>query len=112
MGLVYRFERVTVAETHGAMDDAPSYSTVRALMGTLVNKGHLTHTRDGRRYVYAPTVSAADASASALRRVVANFFGGSPAQAALALLQLGDAPEATELAALEDAIRQAREEGR
>lgn len=112
MDLVYRFERATVAEVHEAMEDAPTYNAVRALMGTLVDKGHLAHERDGRRYVYFPTVPAEAAGQSALRRVVTSFFDGSPAQAAVALLNLGEGPDEDELAALEEAIRQAREEGR
>lgn len=112
MDLVYRFDRATVAEIHEAMEDAPTYNAVRALMGTLVDKGHLAHERDGRRFVYFPTVPAEDAGESALQRVVRNFFDGSPARAALALLALEEGPDADELAALEAAIRKAREAGR
>ena len=111
MDLVYRLGRgASVSEIHKALADAPSYSAVRALMGTLVDKGHLVTTRDGRRYLYSPTVPAEQASASALDRVVTNFFGGSKLQAALALV--GDtALDPKELAALEAVIAQAREEG-
>lgn len=112
MDLVYRFDRATVAEVHESMEDAPTYNAVRALMGTLVDKGHLAFERDGRRYVYFPTVPAEDAGSSALERVVRSFFDGSPAKAAMALLDLDDAPDADELAALEAAIRKAREQGR
>lgn len=112
MDLVYRFERATVGQVRDAMSDAPSYSAVRALMGTLVEKGHLDHEREGRRYVYSPTVPADAAGESALRRVVTSFFEGSAAQAALALLELDGAPDEAELAALEQAIRRAREGGR
>ena len=112
MDLVYRFERATVGEVQESMEDAPTYNAVRALMGTLVEKGHLAVERDGRRYVYRPTVPARAAGESARRRVVSSFFDGSPARAALALLQLDDSPDEDELAALELAIRKAREEGR
>jgi predicted transcriptional regulator len=111
MDLVYRLGRVSVNDVRDAMADAPSYSAVRALMGTLVEKGHLAHERDGRRYLYRPTVPAETASASALHRVVTNFFGGSAVEAALALVSEAElAPE--ELRALEDAIAKAREDGR
>lgn len=110
MDLIYRLEAASVSQVHQAMPDPPSYSAVRALMGTLVDKGHLTHTRQGRRYIYAPTVSVGQASASALDRVVTNFFGGSAGQAALALLGDGDL-KPDELEALEAAIARAREAG-
>lgn len=111
MDIVYRLGRATVSDVHAELPDPPSYSAVRALMGTLLEKGHLAHEREGKRYVYRPTVAVDTASLSALRRVVATFFAGSPARAALALVSdphLGPA----ELAALEEAIRQARAEGR
>ena len=111
MDIVYRFGRVSVSQVHETMEDAPSYSAVRAAMGTLVEKGHLTHRADGRRYLYTPTVPRAQASASALQRVVQNFFGGSAARAALALVSETEL-EPEELAALEAAIADAREEGR
>ena len=112
MDLVYRLERATVAQVHEQLADAPTYNAVRALMNVLVDKGHLEHSREGRRYVYAPTVPAEEASASALQRVVRSFFQGSTAKAAVALLALDDAPDPEELAELEEALRQAREEGR
>lgn len=111
MDLVYRMSPVSVGEVHGAIPDAPSYSAVRALMGTLVEKGHLERSLDGRRYLYAPTVPLEDASSSALKRVVRTFFGGSAVEAAVALVSDASlAPD--ELEALEAAIRRAREEGR
>lgn len=111
MDLIYQLGRASVSEVHEGLPDAPSYSAVRALMGTLVEKGHLTHERDGRRYLYGPTVSTEKASVSALQRVVTTFFAGSPLQAALALVSDGElAP--TELEALEQAIARARQEGR
>ena len=110
MDLVYRLGRVAVADVHQGLPDAPSYSAVRALMGTLVEKGHLAHERDGKRYVYTPTVSAEQASASALQRVVSTFFAGSPAKAAVALVSEG-ALDPEELRALEAAIARAREQG-
>ena len=111
MDLIYQMGSAAVSDVHEGLPDAPSYSAVRALMGTLVDKGHLTHTQDGRRYIYAPTVAADRASASALDRVVNTFFGGSAVDAALALVS-DAAMGADELEALEAAIAQARKEGR
>ncbi len=112
MDLIYRHESATVATIREAMADPPSYSAVRALMTTLVEKGHLRHEADGRRYVYHPTVPAEKASLPALKRVVAAFFDGSPAKAALALLDLDDGLSSEEIASLEAAIAAAREQGR
>ena len=111
MDIVYQQGRVSVADVHETLPDAPSYSAVRALMGTLVDKGHLQHEPDGRRYLYAPTVPATEASSTALQRVVTTFFAGSPLQAALALVSEGEL-DPDDLAALEQAVARARAEGR
>jgi predicted transcriptional regulator len=111
MDVVYRRGQASVADVHAELPDAPSYSAVRALMSTLLEKGHLTHHQDGKRYVYEPTVSSNAASVSALRRVVTTFFDGSPARAALALVADGTL-DAAELEALQAAIAAARAEGR
>lgn len=111
MDLVYRLGRASVADVLDGLPDAPSYSAVRALMGTLTDKGHLAPEQDGRRYLYRPTVPAEQARASALRRVVQSFFAGSPGQAALALVSEA-ALSTDELQALEAAIARARAEGR
>jgi predicted transcriptional regulator len=111
MDLVYRLGRASVSDVHEGLPDAPSYSAVRALMGTLTDKGHLIHEQDGRRYLYRPAVPAKEASSSALHRVITTFFDGSPLQAALALVsEAGLSP--AELEALDAAITKARQEGR
>lgn len=111
MDLVYRLGRVSVRQVRAGLPDAPSYSAVRALMSTLVDKGHLVFERDGKRYLYTPAVPAEQARTSALKRVVSTFFEGSPLQAALALLS--DASlDPDEVEALEAAIADARSEGR
>ncbi len=111
MDLLYRESEGTVAEIRALMADPPSYSAVRALFATLEAKGHIQHRVAGVRYVYAPVVPGDAAARSALHRVVASFFAGSSAKAAVALLQ--DAPlDDAALSALEALISQAREEGR
>ena len=92
------------------MASPPSYSGVRALLGTLVEKGHLTHRSEGRAYVYSPTRPREAVGASALRRVIGAFFGGSAVEAAVALVQMEEL-SADELAALRAAVAQAEAEG-
>lgn len=111
MHIVYRLGRVTAAQVRDEMDDAPSYSAVRAHLATLERKGHLRHEMDGPRYVFAPTVPREDARISALEGVVRSFFRGSAAQAAVALLD-GAELDPAELDTLEALIQRARQEGR
>jgi predicted transcriptional regulator len=88
MEVVYEHGRVTAAEVREQMPDPPSYSAVRAMLRILEDKGHLRHEQDGPRYVFLPTVPRAEASETALRRLVRTFFGGSPEGAMAALLDL------------------------
>ena len=110
MNVVYERKRATVAEVVEALPDAPSYNTVRTLLGTLVKKGHLNHVADGPRYVYFTTTPAEVAGQTALGRVVKAFYEGSPARAAMALLA-SDSPSEQELDELQALIAKAREKG-
>jgi len=86
MDVVYRLGRATAAEVQESLPDPPSYSTIRALLRVLEEKGHLRHEQDGPRYVFLPTVPRDRARRSALRQLVQTFFEGSTAQAVAALL--------------------------
>jgi predicted transcriptional regulator len=88
MDIVYRLGEATVSDVAALMHDRPSYDTVRVTLGILAKKGHLRHRRDGRRYVYSPTVSHERATRSALSGVVRTFFGGSPSKAILTMLDV------------------------
>jgi predicted transcriptional regulator len=113
MDVVYRLGRVTAAEVQEALPDPPSYSTVRALLRVLEEKGHLRHEQDGPRYVFLPTVTRDKARRSALRQLVQTFFDGSTAQAVAALLGASDSQLTdADLDRLSQLITQAREEGR
>ncbi len=87
MDIVYRLEHTTVAKVLEEMEDAPSYSAVRAFMRILEEKGHLTHTKEGQRYVYLPAHSRRKVARSAIKRVMNTFFNGSPAAVLLNLLE-------------------------
>jgi predicted transcriptional regulator len=77
MDVLYRLERATVAEVLRKLADQPNYSTVRAQLRMLEEKGHVRHEEHGLRYVYVPTVPRDIAGRSALRHLVETFFEGS-----------------------------------
>jgi predicted transcriptional regulator len=113
MDVVYQQGRVSVADVHEALPDAPSYSAVRALLRILEEKGHLSHTEDGKRYLYAPTQPRPQAARSALNQIVQTFFGGSVERAVTTLLSSADTNlSAEELERLAALIDQAKEGGR
>jgi predicted transcriptional regulator len=90
MEIVWRLERASAAEIQAVLPDPPSYSAVRALLAILVEKGHLKHEQDGRRYVYVPTAKREKAGLGALRRVLSTFFEDSPANLVATLLDQKD----------------------
>lgn len=111
MDVVYQNGQATAAEVLGALPDPPSYSTVRALLRVLEDKGHVRHRRQGPRYVFRPTVPPETARRSALARVVQTFFDGSTQATVAALIDQSRLSEA-DLDRLEALIDQARQEGR
>ncbi len=96
-------------EVHEGIPDAPSYSSVRALLTILVNKGQLTHRTDGPRYLYSLAHSREEAQGTALKRLLKVFFGGSRAAAVTALLgKDGEQLDDEELEELSRLIEKAR----
>ena len=111
MDIVYQQGRAAAADVRAALPDPPSYSSIRALMNILETKAHLTHVKDGPRYVYLPTRPRANAAKTALQSVMQTFFGGSVEQTVATLLSVSDAPLSPEaLARLSALIETAKEE--
>ncbi len=86
MDILYKLERATVGEVLSKLADKPNYSTVRAQLRVLEEKGHVRHEEHGLRYVYVPCVPREVARRSALRHLVETFFEGSREKAVAALL--------------------------
>lgn len=88
MNIIYQAGQASVSDVLQQLDDPPSYSAVRALIGILEEKGHLTHKKIGRKYIYLPTVNRNKAKKSALKDVVQTFFGGSAQEVVASLLEI------------------------
>jgi predicted transcriptional regulator len=86
MDILYKLERASVGQVLRKLAGKPSYSTVRAQLRVLEEKGHVRHEEHGLRYVYAPAVPRDVASRSALRHLVETFFDGSTEKVVAALL--------------------------
>jgi BlaI family transcriptional regulator, penicillinase repressor len=109
MDIIYARGEATAADVEQDLNDAPSYSAVRALLRVLENKGFLQHREEGPRYVYLPTEPREKASRSALKNVLKTFFEGSLANAVSSLVDARDGKlSAEELKRLEAIIKGAR----
>lgn len=113
MDILYRLGRATAAEVLSAMPDQLAYSTVRAQLRVLEEKGHVRHEEKDLKYVYLPAVPREKARRSALRHLVDTFFDGSAEQTVAALLDRGTAKlSPDELERLSQLIEKARKEGK
>lgn len=92
MDVVYRLGRASAQEVLDQLPDPPSYSAVRGMLRLLEDKGYLSHTQAGPRYVYVPTTRPEVARRSALKHVLRTFFGDSREAAVAALLDVSDKP--------------------
>lgn len=90
MDILFRLGRATSEEVMTELPDPPGYSAVRALLVTLEGKDLVKHSKESRRYVYAPTVPEKKAKRTALKQVITTFFGGSPERLVAALLDPQD----------------------
>ncbi len=112
MDVVYALGEASASDVVANMPDRPHRTTIRTMLRILEEKGHLTHKKRSREFIYQPTQARAHVGLSALRRVVRTFFEGSLEKAVA--VQLSD-PKSNlsdeELKRLADLIRQARKKG-
>lgn len=104
--ILYRRGRATIAELREELPDAPSPSAVRKLLEILEQRGHVRHFAENGRHVFSSTIPLDRARRSALRQLVDTFFGGSPEDMMVALLD-PSAPQMSE-ASLRRIMRMAK----
>ena len=104
-------DNASADEIRERLSDPPAYSAVRAMLAKLEAKGVIRHRAEGLRYVYSPVTSRVTAQKKAVRQLMRVFFGGSPSQAATALLKQEQWSD-EELEALRNQIDQVRKQRR
>jgi predicted transcriptional regulator len=89
MRVLWERGQATVGEVVEALKNSPTpaYNTVLTLLRIMEKKGYVSHTKDGRAFIFQPSVDRADASRSALQTLVNRFFDGSPRLLMLNLLE-------------------------
>ena len=104
-------DNASADEIRDKLTDPPTYSAVRAMLAKLEAKGVIRHRAEGLRYVYSPVTSRTSAQKKAITNLMRVFFGGSPSQAAAALLKQEQWSD-DELEALRNQIEQVRKQRR
>ena len=75
MNAVWDLGQATVAAVHAQLaDEGLAYSTVLTTMRILEEKGWLTHTKEGRAFVYEPVTARDVAGRNAIRDLLGKFF--------------------------------------
>jgi BlaI family transcriptional regulator, penicillinase repressor len=113
MDILYQRGKASANDVRDGMEDAPSYSAVRAMLRVLEEKGHVKHQAEGLKYVYVPTVARDKAKRSAVKHVMETFFNGSPEQIVAALLDVASTRLThEELDRMSQMIEKAKKEGK
>ncbi|HEY0303639.1 MAG TPA: BlaI/MecI/CopY family transcriptional regulator [Longimicrobiales bacterium] len=100
----------TVNEVLDGIEDPPSYSAVRAMLGKLEKKGYITHEEVDRAYRYKP-VARETARRSAVRHLIDSLFAGSAEKAFAAILKEEKLTD-DDLERLEQLVAEVRNGGR
>ena len=81
MQVLWTRDEATVAEVHGALYDerglAPT--TIATMLRKMEDKGVVTHSVDGRQFVYRPVVSESEVRSSMVGELLDRLFAGDPA---------------------------------
>ena len=113
MDILYQRGKGSASEVREAMEAAPGYSAVRAMLRVLEEKGHVKHQAEGLKYVYVPVVARDKAKRSAVKHVMETFFNGSAEQIVAALLDVSSTRlTREELDRMSDMIEAAKKEGK
>lgn len=83
---VNRLGRASADDILDEMADPPSNSAVRTHLRILEEKGHVRHKKEGRKFLYLPTVAPEAAGRNALRHLLTTFFADAPEKAVATLL--------------------------
>jgi predicted transcriptional regulator len=93
MSVLWPLGESTVRDIHRQLAESRprAYTTIMTIMDRLAHKGIVTRRRVGRAYRYQATLSADEARVSAIDKIVAGFFDGSPEALAAHLAASGGA---------------------
>src|SRR5687767_2591969 len=79
MNVLWDHGPATVTDVAARLPKEPAlaYSTLLTTMRILEEKKYVSHTKEGRAFIYRPLVGREEASRSVIRYVVSRFFGDS-----------------------------------
>ena len=104
MDILWTNGALSVADVVERIGDPPlAYNTVLTTLRILEQKGYLSHKASGRAFIYKPSVERDEAQTTLVNHMVSRFFGGSPRELVLNLLD-SESVDAAELERLRELI--------
>jgi len=88
MEVVYRRKSASVQDVLDEIPDPPTYSSIRTLLGILESKGFLRHRKNGKKYIYTPTISRTRAIHTSIKYMLRMYFNNSIEEAVGALIEV------------------------
>jgi predicted transcriptional regulator len=104
MDILWTNGPLSVADVADKVGEPPlAYNTVLTTLRILEQKGYLSHRAVGRAFIYKAAVERDEAQRTVVNHMVSRFFGGSPRDLVLNLLD-SESVDAAELARLRELI--------
>jgi len=113
MDVIYMLGEATASQIRDNLPEDVGDASVRKLIRVVEKKGYLVHRREGRRYIYSPTVPTKEAEGNALRHLLKTFSQNSAPKAVSALLDATeDNLSEEDIAKIAILIEEAKSKGR
>jgi BlaI family penicillinase repressor len=111
MQVLWARKEATSSEVHAALlaEHGLAPTTIATMLRKMEEKGVVAHRVEGRGFIYRPTVGELQVQQTMVGELVGRLFRGDPAALVSHLLVEGEI-DPGELAALESAVAEAREE--
>ncbi len=103
MEVLWRKGSGTVQQVLDWLPSTLAYNSVLTTIRILEKKGHVKHAKDGRAFLYEPTIGREEATRSEVRHLVSRFFRNSHEALLLNILQ-DEEIDATELKRLREML--------
>ena len=88
MNVLWEKGEASVSDVVAALPKRPAvaYNTVQTILNILEGKGYVTHSRQGRAFIYRPRLERAAAQRKAIGHLLSSLFGGSRSELVLNVL--------------------------
>ena len=105
MSILWELRAATVQQVCQGHHKKLAYTTVATMLKILENKGYVSHTSEGRTYIYTPVASREQVGQRTIQYIVNRFFKGSYQGLVNNLVQNGNL-DLQDLAELKEIIKQ------